>query len=95
MLSPNHWGENSTGNKHYMFILDNCKTTEQVRGFYNEFLSEKLTPHRKVFEVLASKMKVEPTKEQLAGIGFNTTTPNNVILKISNPASTKLYKIQF
>lgn len=95
MLSPNHWGENSSGNKHFMFILDNCKTTDKVRGFYNEFLSNSLTPHRKVFEVLASKMQVEPTDNQLAGLGFSSTVKNDLILKVANPTSTKLYKIQF
>jgi hypothetical protein len=95
MLSPNHWQDNSTGNKHYMFILDGCKTTDQVRGFYNEFLAANLNEHRKVFEVLASKMKVEAANEQLAGLGFSSTVNNEVVLKVTNPNSTKLYNVQF
>lgn len=96
MLSPNHWcGTVPTGNKHFMFILDGCQTKDTVRGFYNEFLSNDLTPHRKVFEVLASKMQVQPDTEQLAGIGFSATMPNDLVVKLTNSSSTRMYKIKF
>lgn len=95
MLSPNHWNGQSTGNKHFMFVLEGCKTNEQIRGFYNEFLSEKLTPHRKVFEILSAKTKVEPSDEQLAGLGFSSTVRNDVVLRVSTSNSTKMYKVQF
>ena len=96
MLSPNHW-ENTipTGNKHFMFILDGCQTKETVRGFYNEFLSNELTPHRKVFEVLANKMQVQPDAEQLAGLGFSSTVRNDLVVKLTNQSSVRMYKIKF
>ena len=96
MLSPNHWCSTvPTGNKHFMFILDGCQTKDTVRGFYNEFLSNDLTPHRKVFEVLASKMQVQPDTEQLAGIGFSSTVPNDLVVKLTDSSSTRMYKIKF
>lgn len=96
MLSPNHW-ENTepTGNKHFMFILDGCQTKDTVRGFYNEFLSNELTPHRKVFEVLANKMQVQPDSEQLAGLGFSSTVRNDLVVKLTNQSSVRMYKIKF
>ncbi len=96
MLSPNHWCSTvPTGNKHFMFILDGCQTKDTVRGFYNEFLSNDLTPHRKVFEVLASKMQVQPDTEQLAGIAFSSTVPNDLVVKLTDSSSTRMYKIKF
>ena len=73
MFSPNHWDDNAYGNRHLFFMLDGCANPEAVRGFYNEYLIDSLHDDRKVFEVLASKMKAEPTEEQLSGLGFSTT----------------------
>ena len=81
MLSPNYWN-NSVGNKHFMFFLENCINDEQTRPFFNEFLKEEFTENRKVFEVLGSKIKVEPTDHQLSGIGFSDTNRNSVIVKV-------------
>jgi hypothetical protein len=90
MLSPNHWHNTAPkGNKHFMFILDDCQTKDTVRGFYNEFLSNDLNQHRKVFEVLASKMQVQPDTEQLAGLGFSYSITNDLTVKING----RLYKI--
>lgn len=91
MLSPNYWDGQEIGNKHYFFMLEGCRNPDDVRGFYNEFLSEDLRPHRKVFEVLSSKMKCIPTKEQLSGLGFSSTQRNEVFAKVDN----KPYKIKF
>ena len=79
MLSPNHW-ENSakTGNRHWFFILDKCLNPEPTRGIYNEFLTNELEPHRKVFEVLGSKTKCQPSNNQLSGVGFSSTRSDAV-----------------
>jgi hypothetical protein len=87
MNSPNHWDGNETGNKHYFFILENCKTPDEQRGFFNEFLSNDLTKHRKVFEVLGSKMKVEMSDNQLSGVGFSETVKNSIICKVTGSFS--------
>jgi hypothetical protein len=80
LLSPNHW-ENAggVGNKHWFFILDNCRVDEEVRGIYNEFLVGDLEPHRKVFEILGSKTKCPPTDKQLSGVGFSETRSDKVV----------------
>lgn len=82
MYSPNHWDERATGNKHYFFILDGCRNDTTARGFFNEFLTDDLRDHRKVFEVLGSKMKVEDSAEQLSGLGFSSTKRSSVLCKV-------------
>ena len=82
MHSPNHWDNEETGNKHWFFILDGCKNPDKARGFYNEFLSDSLHEHRKVFEVLGGKMKAEPTDNQLSGVGFSSTQRNEVLFRV-------------
>lgn len=91
MLSPNYWEGQSIGNKHYFFMLEGCQNPDAVRGFYNEFLSNELTPYRKFFEILSSKMKCTPTKDQLSGVGFSSTLRNEVFVKVDG----KPYKITF
>jgi len=92
MLSPNFWDEQAIGNKHYFFMLDGCKNPSDVRGFYNEFLSNELAPHRKTFEMLSSKMKCEPTEEQLSGLGFSSTQSNNLHVKVDGRPYNILFK---
>ncbi len=94
MNSPNHWDGEETGNKHYFFILEGCKQDGEARGFYNEFLREDLTPHRKVFEVLGSKMRVPESDNQLSGLGFSSTQRNEVFCKVTG-AFTRTIKIKF
>lgn len=95
MYSPNYWDEQEgTGNKHYFFMLDSCKNEGTPRGFFNEFLNEKLTPHRKVFEALGSKMRVEETENQLSGIGFSSTQKNSIVAKVEGSVS-RMIKIIF
>ena len=93
-LSPNFWDEKSIGNKHFMFILEGCKNPEPVRGFYNEFLDDSLNEHRKVFEVLASKMQCPYEEEQLAGLGFSSTQRNELTVKVQG-SFTRTLKIKF
>lgn len=94
MLSPNYWDEQGIGNKHYFFMLDDCKNPEPVRGFFNEYLNSDLTPHRKVFEVLADKMKTPYQEHQLSGLGFSSTMRNSVIVKVDGTFSRTL-KVNF
>lgn len=90
VLSPNHWGDQAIGNKHWFFILKNCKNPEPVRGIYNEFLASSLDPHRKVFEILGDKTKAEPTPDQLSGLGFSSTLGEEVFVQVNNATTYKV-----
>jgi len=92
--SPNHWDDMKIGNKHWFFILDGCKNDKTARGFFNEFLNEDLREHRKVFEVLGSKMKTEKSDNQLSGLGFSSTQRNQVLCKVSG-SFNRMLKVTF
>lgn len=94
MLSPNHWDEKAIGNKHYFFMLEGCQNEGTARGFFNEFLKEELNVHRKVFEVVGSKMKVDVSAEQLSGLGFSSTQKNTLICRVKG-SFTRIVKIIF
>ena len=94
MNSPNHWDGGCTGNKHLFFILENCRNPNSVRGFYNEFLRNDLLEHRKVFEVLGSKMKADYSEKQLSGLGFSSTQRNEVICRVTG-SFTRIVKVKF
>lgn len=93
-LSPNHWGDNNFGNLHYMFMLEGCKTTTPVRGFHNENLIPDLLTHKKVMEVLGTTNMIEPTDNQLSGIGFNSTVKDELIVKCKG-SHNRMLKIKF
>lgn len=92
-LSPNYWSS-PVGNKHYFFMLDNCINDGSARGFYNEFLTEELNKHRKVFEVLASKTKPADSPTQLSGLGFSSTRNDSVICRVKGNF-TRTIKVTF
>jgi hypothetical protein len=94
MNSPNHWDNHVTGNKHWFFILDKCRNDAKTRGFYNEFLNNELTEHRKVFEILGSRMKTEVSDKQLSGIGFSSTQKNSILCRVSG-SFARTIKINF
>ena len=94
MNSPNHWDGEKTGNKHYFFMLEGCLNDQKARGFFNEFLNEDLREHRKVFEVLGSKLKCEESDNQLSGVGFSSTQRNQLLCKVSGSFS-RIIKINF
>lgn len=81
MNSPNHW-EKAVGNKHVFFVIEGARNDESPRGFFNEFLKPELDTNRKVFEVLGSKLKVEPSDRQLTGVGFSDTQRNSFICRV-------------
>ena len=82
-LSPNHWGENNVGNKHYFFMLDKCKAETQIRSYHIENFNAELAKHRKVLEPLASTIMLSPEGDQLSGLGFNATVKDSLIVKLS------------
>lgn len=94
MNSPNHWDGEETGNKHYFFMLEGCKNPDSTRGFYNEYLKQELNDHRKVFEMLSGKMKVEHTDKQLSGVGFSSTNRNHAFVKVTGNF-TRTLKVVF
>lgn len=94
MLSPNHWDETQIGNKHFFFMLDRCANDGKARGFFNEFLNEALTPHRKVLEIVGAKMRTDESDRQLSGLGFSSTQRNHLFCKV-NGAFTRTVKIAF
>ncbi len=82
MYSPNYWKE-QTGNKHYLFMLEDCISDESPRPFFNEFLKEDLiTKNKRVFEVLAGKLKVPASSKQLSGVGFSDTIKDSMLCRV-------------
>jgi len=95
MNSPNYWDmQSGIGNKHFFFMLKDCKNPENPNGFYNEFLKEDLMKHKKVMEALGSKMRVKETEEQLSGVGFSSTVRNDVVVKVTGQIE-RVLKIKF
>lgn len=95
MLSPNYWTDgNGTGNKHWFFMLDGANNTDRPRGFFNEFLVDELAPHRKVIEIVGSKAKVEPSADQLSGLGFPSTQRNELLARVKG-SFTRTVRIAF
>ncbi|MAT51416.1 MAG: hypothetical protein CMK32_09570 [Porticoccaceae bacterium] len=95
LLSPNHWDDNSVGNRHWFFILDGCHNPDPIRGLYNEFLQPSLEQHRKVFEVLGDKLKCQPSDDQLSGVGFSSTRKDTAVVVVQSGTKKRPYKIVF
>ncbi len=93
-LSPNHWDNNNVGNKHFMFMLEGAKCTTRIRSFHNENLIPDLANHRKVLEVLANQCMIEPSGQQLSGLGFNSTVSDEVVLKLGG-SHKRIVKVLF
>lgn len=93
--SPNFWHGEAVGNKHYMFIVNGCMNTNRPSVFFNEFLPESLTPHRKVFEALNQQMRVEDSDDQLSGFGFSSTQSGEITLRITGQQLYRVVKVTF
>ena len=94
LLSPNFWDNVESGNKHYLFMLEGCVSDETPRPFFNEFLKQELDTHRKVFEILGSKVKIQDSSNQLSGVGFSETKRNSLIVKV-NGKFTRTLRVNF
>ena len=94
MTSPNYWGEQGIGNKHFFFMIDGCKNDGSARGFYNEFLKGELEPHRKTMELVGARMRAEESDEQLSGLGFSDTKRADVVVRVQG-AFTRTLKLVF
>lgn len=94
MLSPNYWDEQGVGNKHYFFMLDDCQNDGKARGFFNEFLKPEFNEHRKVFEIVGSKMKTAESTDQMSGLGFSSTQRNNLLVRVQG-AFTRVINVIF
>ena len=93
-LSPNHWDENNVGNKHYFFMLNECKCPTSIRSFHAENLIPELAQHRKVLEVLGNSTMISHADKQLSGLGFNATVHDELIVRLQG-SFKRVIKIKF
>lgn len=93
--SPNYWGDNAVGNKHYFFMLQGAVNDGSARGFYNEFLKPELNKHRKAMELVGQKMRIESDPQQLSGIGFSSTQKGNLVVQVTKDNAKRFYNITF
>lgn len=91
MFSPNYWDDqDGIGHRHYFFMLKGAVNDSSPNGFFNEYLREEYMKHKRVFAALGSKMRVEPTNDQLSGIGFSATKHDTLIVKVGGRVNRTL-----
>lgn len=94
MNSPNHWDDSGVGNRHIFFMINGCINEDTARGFYNEFLDSRLDKHRKVMEMVGSRVRTNQDNEQLSGLGFSSTQRNSVVCRVQGKFSRTI-KVMF
>ena len=92
-LSPNHWGENNSGNRHYFFSIPNCKSDVELRAIHNENLKGGLLEYRKVIQLLGKNITVKPGGDQLAGLMLNATMEDSIIVKAVVEGKSIVYNV--
>lgn len=92
--SPNFWNDQTVGHEHIFLMLKGCANEEGTRGFYNEYLRDELHPHRKVFEVVSSQMKVPYNADQLSGLGFSTSKRAEILVRVKG-AINRVLNVKF
>lgn len=95
MMSPNYWDQQEgIGNRHFFFMLKDCRNDERPNGFFNEYLKNELMEHKRVFEALGNKTRVEPSDKQLSGVGFSSTQRNYLVVRVTGHIS-RILKVVF
>jgi len=92
--SPNFWNEKEVGHEHLIFVLKGCKNPDSARGFYNEYLRPDLAKHRKVLELLGSRMRAPYSEQQLSGIGFSMSDRAEIQVRVKGTIN-RVYNIKF
>jgi hypothetical protein len=92
-LSPNYWGDANVGNRHYFFAIQNCKADEELRSFHNENLKPEFRAYRGTTELLGAHATVKPSPDQLAGLMFNATVQESVVVKATHNGVAKVYNV--
>ena len=93
MYSPNYWGDNKTGNKHYIFGVGGCINDENPNAWYNEYLRDELVKnHKRVMEALGSKAHVEDADDQISGFGFSSTLREKFTVRVKG-ATERIMKV--
>ena len=91
--SPNYWGDNNIGTKEYFFMLQGCQPESEMKAFHTDHLNSELSNIRKAIGLLGNYKMVPPSKG-LAGVGYNSTVSDSVIVKVKGSHS-RVIKIQF
>lgn len=63
--------------------------------FHAEVAKKHLDKHRKVFELVGAKTKVAPSDDQLSGLGFSSTKPAVVTVRLEHKRGRPLFNIHF
>lgn len=76
-------------------MLQGCSNPNPVRGFHAEHLIQELKDQRKVIDVLGNYELIEPSADQIAGVGFNATVRDEIVVRTTSGTRKQIYKVQF